>query len=108
VDKFPSRERTSAVSVEPRVSAIVVVRNLRARQPGQAPLDLCLRSVLAEPMIDDVVIVDQRNGPDVSASLRALQADRRDVRVIQAPPSVSRSQRRAAARRGRAHGDGRR
>lgn len=89
MDKFPSRERTSSVSVEPRVSAIVVVRNQRARQPGQAPLDLCLRSVIAEPMIDDVVIVDQRNGPDVSASLRALQADRRDVKVIAAPPNVS-------------------
>jgi N-acetylglucosaminyl-diphospho-decaprenol L-rhamnosyltransferase len=88
VDEFPSRERTTAVSVEPRVSAIVVVRNQRAKLPGQAPLDLCLRSVLAEPMIDDIVIVDQRNGPAVSATLRALQADRRDVKVVLAPPNA--------------------
>jgi N-acetylglucosaminyl-diphospho-decaprenol L-rhamnosyltransferase len=89
VDEFPSRERTTAVSVEPRVSAVVVVRNMRGKQPGQAPLDLCLRSVLAEPMIDDVVIVDQKNGPEVSATLRALMADRRDVKVVAAPPNAS-------------------
>lgn len=88
MDKFPSRERTTSVSVEPRVSAVVVVRNLQ-KLPGQAPLDLCLRSVLAEPMIDDVVIVDQRNAPEVSAALRALQADRRDVKVIAAPQNAT-------------------
>lgn len=88
MDKFPSRERTTKVALEPRVSAIVVVRNLKDL-PGQAPLELCLRSVLAEPMIDDVVIVDQRNGPSVSMALRALQADRRDVKVVAAPPNAT-------------------
>jgi N-acetylglucosaminyl-diphospho-decaprenol L-rhamnosyltransferase len=88
VDEFPSRERTTSVALEPRVSAIVVVRNLR-KAPGQAPVDLCLRSVLAEPMIDDLVIVDQRNAPEVSAALRALQADRRDVKVIAATASAT-------------------
>jgi GT2 family glycosyltransferase len=62
------------------VSAVVVVRDARAG--AQAPLDLCLRSALAEPWIDDLVIVDHGNAPDVSAMLRALQADRRDVRVV--------------------------
>jgi N-acetylglucosaminyl-diphospho-decaprenol L-rhamnosyltransferase len=89
LDEFPSRERTTSVALEPRVSAVIVVRNVRAKLPGQAPLDLCLRSVLAEPVIDDLVIVDQKNGPDVSATLRALQADRRDVKVISASPNAS-------------------
>lgn len=88
MDKFPSRERTTKVALEPRVSAIVVVRNLK-QLPGQAPLELCLRSVLAEPMIDDVVIVDQKNGPSVSMALRALQADRRDVKVLAAPANAT-------------------
>jgi N-acetylglucosaminyl-diphospho-decaprenol L-rhamnosyltransferase len=88
VDKFPSRERAATVSLEPRVSAIVVVRNQRASS-GQAPLDLCLRSAMAEPMIDDLVIVDQNNAPQVSAMLRSLRADRRDVTVVEAPPNAS-------------------
>jgi GT2 family glycosyltransferase len=89
VDEFPSRERTTQVALEPRVSAIVVVRNLRAARPGQRPLDLCLGSILAEPMIDDLVIVDQKNAPEISAALRALQADRRDVKVILATPNAT-------------------
>jgi N-acetylglucosaminyl-diphospho-decaprenol L-rhamnosyltransferase len=103
LDDFPSRERTTAVSVEPRVSAVVVVRNL-TKLPGQAPLDLCLRSALAEEMIDDLVIVDQRNSPAISAALRALQADRRDVKVVAAPPNVSHA---AAANIGAKHALGR-
>lgn len=89
MDEFPSRERTTAVALEPRVSAVVVVRNVHAKLPGQAPLDLCLRSLMAEPIVDDLVIVDQKNGPEVSATLRALQADRRDVKIITAPPNAS-------------------
>ena len=89
MDEFPSRERTASVSLEPRVSAVVVVRNVLTKLPGQAPLDLCLRSVLAEPIVDDLVIVDQKNGPEISAALRALQADRRDVKVVAAPPNAS-------------------
>ena len=88
MDDFPSRERTTTVALEPRVSAVVVVRNIH-KLPGQAPLDLCLRSVLAEPIVDDLILVDQKNGPEVSAALRALQADRRDVKVITAPPNAS-------------------
>jgi N-acetylglucosaminyl-diphospho-decaprenol L-rhamnosyltransferase len=88
VDEFSSRERLSAVSLEPRVSAIVVVRHMR-KLSGHAPLDLCLRSVITEPMIEDVVIVDQKNAPEISMALRALQADRRDVKVISAPASAT-------------------
>ena len=76
VDQFPSRERSAALALEPRVSAIVVIRSAHA-----ASLDLCLRSALAEPWIDDLVIVDHGNTAEVSSALRALQADRRDVKL---------------------------
>ncbi len=89
MDEFPSRARTAQVALEPRVSAVVVVRNVRGRRPGQTPLDLCLGSVLLEPMIDDVVIVDHQNASAVSAALRALQADRRNVKVVAAPPEFT-------------------
>jgi GT2 family glycosyltransferase len=70
--------------LEPRVSAVVVVRNGRTDANHQSTLDLCLRSALAEPWIDDVVIVDQENPAPLSSLLRALQADRRDVKVVRA------------------------
>ena len=76
MDRFPSRERSTTVALEPRVSAIVVTRHT-----GQS-LELCIRSALAEPWIDELVIVDNGNPPQVSAALRALKADRRDVKVI--------------------------
>ncbi len=103
MDEFSSRERLSAVSLEPRVSAIVVVRQMR-KLSGHAPLDLCLRSITSEPMIEDVVIVDQKNAPEISAALRALQADRRDVKVITAPVSATYA---AAANLGAAEARGR-
>jgi N-acetylglucosaminyl-diphospho-decaprenol L-rhamnosyltransferase len=83
VDQFPSRARSASVALEPRVSAIVVTRNT-----GQS-LDLCLRSALAEPWIDDLVIVDAGNPAPVSSALRALQADRRDVKLVHAPDGAS-------------------
>lgn len=61
------------------------------RDANPAALDLCLRSALAEPWIDDVVIVDHGNTPSISSALRALQADRRDVRVVSVSPDKSRS-----------------
>src|SRR5262245_12121096 len=79
VDHFPSRERSAAAALEPRVSAIVVTRN------AGPSLDLCIRSALVEDWIDDVVIVDAGNPEAVSSALRALQADRRDVKIITAP-----------------------
>lgn len=65
-----------------RVSAVVVTYHT-----GQ-PLELCLRSLFAEPWVDEVVVVDNGNPPDVSSSLRALQADRRDVVLIQGHGNV--------------------
>ncbi len=88
VDKFPSRERATTAAVAPRVSAVVVVRGARGEKLSQA-LDLSLRSALSEPMIDDLIIVDHGNTPDASAALRALGADRRDVKVVAAPIGAS-------------------
>jgi GT2 family glycosyltransferase len=90
--------------LEPRVSAVVVVRRLRAGGLNGGPLDLCLRSALAEPWIDDLVVVDHGAAPEVSSALRALQADRRDVQVIEADPKASVA---AAANLGARHARGR-
>src|SRR5262245_25804541 len=81
VEKFPSRERSAAATLEPRVTAIVVVR-----APGASwtPLELCLRSALAEPSIDELVIVDMGADAVISSALRAFGADRRDVKLIAA------------------------
>jgi N-acetylglucosaminyl-diphospho-decaprenol L-rhamnosyltransferase len=89
LEQFPSRERTPVLAMEPRVSAIIVVRGLGPGKAGQTRLDLCLRSVLIEPWVDDVIIVDNGNAPDVASGLRALQADRRDVRIVGAPIGAS-------------------
>lgn len=87
MDKFPSRERSAAATLELRASAIIVVAGVRAT--GRAPLDLCIRSALAEPWIDDVVIVDHGNAPEISSYMRALQADRRDVKLVAARRAMS-------------------
>lgn len=89
MDKFPSRERSTAAALEPRVSAVVVARNVPANASGQSALDLCLRSALAEPWVDDLVVVDHGNPAPVSSALRALHLDRRDVTVVSAAPSLS-------------------
>ena len=104
MDKFPSRERSTAATLEPRVTAIVVARSVAANATGQSALDLCLRSALSEPWVDDLVIVDQVNAPAVSSALRALQLDRRDVRVVVADARMSAA---AAANLGAAQARGR-
>jgi GT2 family glycosyltransferase len=77
LDSKSSRERSAAVEPQVRVSTVVVTRHT-----GQA-LELCLRSALAEPWIDELIIVDNGNPAPVSSALRALQADRRDVALVQ-------------------------
>lgn len=98
MDQFPSRARSATVALEPRVTAVVVTRNT-----GQS-LELCLRSALAEPWIDELIIVDNGNPPAVSSALRALQADRRDVKLVSAAHETSLS---AAANLGAGHALGR-
>jgi len=83
LDKFPFRESAAAVSLEPRVTAVVVVRNA-----GRS-LELCLRAALNEPWIDELVIVDCGNPAPMSSALRALHADRRDVLLVEFPDNLS-------------------
>jgi N-acetylglucosaminyl-diphospho-decaprenol L-rhamnosyltransferase len=71
------------------VSAIVVAHKVRGNSSGRAPLDLCLRSALAEDWIDELIVVDHDNPEDISSTLRAFEADRRDVRVVKADASLS-------------------
>lgn len=77
-----SRSRFAAAHADARVSAILVTYHT-----GEA-LELSLRSLFAEPLVDEVVIVDNGNPKDVATALRALQADRRDVHLIQGQGNV--------------------
>lgn len=95
----PKASQTRAQRMQDdRVSAVIVTRHT-----GQ-PLELCLRSVLGEPWIDEVVIVDNGNPAVVSSALRALQADRRDVRLVQSKRTMGRA---AAANLGAGKASGR-
>ena len=67
----------------------MVAHKVRANSSGRAPLDLCLRSALAEDWIDDLVIVDHDNPEEISSTLRAFEADRRDVHVVKVDPTLS-------------------
>lgn len=84
MERFPSRERASAAALEARVTAVVVARAIDAGGVSRSALDLCLRGALAEPWIDELVVVDQANTREVSAALRALQLDRRDIKLVSA------------------------
>lgn len=65
-----------------RVSAIVVTF-----YTGD-PLELCLRSLLSEPTVDEIVIVDNGNPGEVASALRAFQADMRHVKLLQGHGNV--------------------
>ena len=104
MDQFPYQEREATATLGPRVSAIVVARNVRTHASGQSALDLCLRSALAEPWIDDLVVVDHNCPATLASALRAMQADRRDVKLVVAAPELSGA---AAANLGAAQARGR-
>ncbi len=72
-----SRPRSLPADTGVRVSAIIVVGE------NASALELCLRGVLGEPWVDELILVDAGAPPGVASSLRALQADRRDVRFLQ-------------------------
>jgi len=77
-----TRSRLAETAPPVRVSAIVV-----SYFTGDS-FEFCLRSLFSEPWIDEIVLVDNGNPPAVSSSLRALQADRRDVALIQGHGNV--------------------
>lgn len=60
-----------------RLSAIVTAQNA-----GAATLELCLTSLLTDQSVDEVVIVDAGAPAPLASALRALSADRRDVRLV--------------------------
>lgn len=70
------RSLAASTEAETRVSAIVVAGEDRA------PLELCLRSVLADPWVDELILVDDGAAPEAASGLRALKADRRDVTLL--------------------------
>ena len=89
-----SRPRVAAAQSGLRVSAVIAVG---AFVPS---LESAIRAVLAEPWIDELVLVDAgADGADASR-LRGLQADRRDVRFIQSgqPLTVTQARNLGAAR----------
>lgn len=104
MDKFPSRERQSALALATRVSAVVLVGGDASAPHGQSPLDLCLLSLLNEPWIDELIVVDRGSPQHVGAALRSLRADRRDVQVMEADLRESPA---AAANLGAAQASGR-
>ena len=105
MDKFPSRERSAAATLAPRVTAVVVIAHkLHGGVARWAPVELCLRSALAEPSVDQLVVVDLGNDPIMSSELRAFRADRRDVKLITAPPHTTAA---AGANLGAQHAIGR-
>lgn len=73
----PTRSPSAAVRPSPRVSALVATEGA-----GEA-LDFCLAGLLSDVGIDEVVVVDSGESADVGSALRALAADRRDVRLVQ-------------------------
>jgi len=103
VDKFPTHARQPATTYELRVSAIVVAQN-DPTGAARKRLELCLRSVLNDTLIDELVIVDLANEPLVGSMLRAFQADRRDVKLVSVKDNVGVA---AAANLGAQHARGR-
>lgn len=77
-----TRSRTAETAPPVRVSVVVV-----SYFTGDS-FEFCLRSLFSEPWIDEVIIVDNGNPPAVQSSLRALQADRRDVTLVQGHGNV--------------------
>jgi len=81
MDPKATRSKTATAGTDARVSAIVVVTH----EAASASLDLCLRSVLADPWVDELILVDCGAPPAVASMLRALRADRRDVTLLRMP-----------------------
>lgn len=81
----------------PRVTAVVVA-GAEARA-----LELCLRAALADPWVDELVVVDVGLPAPLAASVRSLKADRRDLTLLRAP-GVARAE---ACNLGAAHARGR-
>jgi GT2 family glycosyltransferase len=81
-----SRPRVVAAQTGLRVTAVIAVGDF-------APsLESVVRAALAEPWIDELILVDCGATTAEASRLRGLQADRRDVRFIQTRQQVTLAQ----------------
>lgn len=93
-----SGSKASHLNSYPRLSAVVVTR---ATGPI---LEFCLSGLLADSAVDEIVVVDNGERPEIASALRALRADRRDVRLVQGQGDVGLAQ---GLNLGTAHANGR-
>ncbi|MBU6372358.1 MAG: glycosyltransferase [Alphaproteobacteria bacterium] len=84
MDPKATRSKSVHAETDVRVTGVVVVTS----DAVSASLDLCLRSVLADPWVDELVLVDAGAPPAIASTLRALKADRRDVTLLRVPVEV--------------------
>ena len=68
MDPKATRSTSAVTETDVRVSAIVVV----AQDAGSASLDLCLRSVLSDPWVDELILVDAGADAQIGSTMRAL------------------------------------
>ncbi len=81
-----SGSKAAPLHTLPRLSAVVVTRST-----GPI-LEFCLSGLLADSAVDEIVVVDNGERPEIASALRALRADRRDVRLIQGQGDVGLAQ----------------
>ncbi|MFZ4600965.1 MAG: hypothetical protein ACOYM8_00825 [Caulobacterales bacterium] len=84
MDPKATRSTSATTETDVRVSAIVVV----TQDAGSASLDLCLRSVLSDPWVDELILVDAGADAQIGSTMRALKADRRDVMLMRVPAAI--------------------
>jgi GT2 family glycosyltransferase len=80
----PRKRRASAPQTPVATTVSVVVVSYHT---GPS-LDGCLRSVLADPWVSELILVDNGNPPEISSRLRGFAADRRHVVLIQGQGNV--------------------
>lgn len=80
------RSKAALLKATPRLSAVVVTRE------AGSDLEYCLSSLLTDQAVDELVIVDNGERTEVASALRALSADRRDVRLVQGQGDVGLAQ----------------
>jgi GT2 family glycosyltransferase len=81
-----SRPRVVAAQTGLRVTAVIAVGDFTPS------LESVVRAALAEPWIDELIMVDCGATPAEASRLRGLQADRRDVRFLQTRQQISLAQ----------------
>lgn len=81
-----SGSKAAPLNTYPRLSAVVVTRST-----GPI-LEFCLSGLLADAAVDEIIVVDNGERPEIASALRALRADRRDVQLVQGQGDVGLAQ----------------